>query len=107
MGGGVAGVREFRLFQHGQRIKFGANHHGGSGPVLEHAHHSGVANVGGDFETKFAELFSNLCGRLFLMQREFGSAMQVFVERAHRGVDGADLLWGRRAPRVGGEQGDG
>ena len=107
VGGGVAGVGEFGLFKHGQRIKFGADHHGGSGPVLEHTHYSGITNVGGDFETEFPELVGNLGGRLFLMQREFGSAMQVFVERAHRGVDGADLLCGRRAPRVGGEQGDG
>ena len=80
----MAGVGESRFLQNWERIKFGANHHGGAGAVLENGYNTGSTHIGRDLKTELAKLVAHLGGGLLFMQREFWISVQVFVESPDR-----------------------
>ena len=84
-----------------ERVELRAQHHRGSGAVLEHGHDPGLADARGDVEAERLQARREFGRRLDFLKPEFRRAMKVDVERVDVGKDGIDFGGSRSRPARG------
>ena len=76
----LAGVRQTGLLGHGQGVHIRAQQHARPLAIVQNRHQTVAAQPGGHAKTRLAQRRRQGRGRLFLLERKFGMAMQGFVE---------------------------